>query len=182
MSKSIGSSSRSVTSCCESRASASCSTEQLAQALLLHLAEVRVDAVDGSELAASSSAAVFGPTDGTPGMLSERVPHEREQIAHLRRQDAELLFDLGRAVGLVAHRVPHARRASPSELHQILVRADDDHEEPGVPRRAWPRWRSDRRPPPHRTERSESGTPRRSAATAASGWPRSGGRAARVAL
>ena len=77
--------------------------QKLAQALLLHLVDVRVDAVDDPNLC-SRSAAVFGPT-GNAGDVVGRVARQREQIAQLPAGRRTSL-DLGRAVGLVAHRVP----------------------------------------------------------------------------
>ena len=54
---------------------------------------------------ASHFAAVFGPTFGTPGMLSIGIAGQREEVEHLVGAHAELREHAGVVERLVAHRV-----------------------------------------------------------------------------
>ena len=104
--------------------------EHLAQPFFRDFSEVRVDAVDGAVFE-QKLARGLGAHRFDAGNVVGRVAHEREQIAHQRRRNAEFLLDFRRAVRLVAHRVPH-RDAIGDELHQVFVRSQNHDEKAGL--------------------------------------------------
>ena len=99
----------------------------VAQALALNLREVVVNALERA-VGVQELARGFGADVRHTGNVVRAVPHEREQVRHLRHLDAEALHDLGRADHPIAHGVPHEHVVT-DELHEILVGGDDDRSE-----------------------------------------------------
>ncbi len=98
--------------------------EGLLDRLLLHLFEVRVDAVE-VPVGLEELDRGLRPHPLDARHVVGAVAHQREVVAQLRGRHAHLLLRLVRVVDLVAHRVPH-HDAVAHELEQILVRARDD--------------------------------------------------------
>ena len=102
--------------------------QHFAQTFFLDVGQVSIDPVERLEGVQKLRCRLRSDRRNA-GDVVRRVADKRQEIAHLGRRNAELLQYLGRAVRLVAHRVPHDD-ALAEKLHQILVGPHDDDEEP----------------------------------------------------
>ena len=93
--------------------------------------EGRVDAVERLELQKQVGCRLRSDARH-PWHVVARVAGQRQVIADLSREDAELLADLVRTVDAIAHRVPQddLRAIASDELHEVFVRAHDDDAHP----------------------------------------------------